>query len=84
VDSAFDQAEFPERLDEQLQRRADALLRAGGGWLSRQAIHLLGEHCRRGWEHAEQWLDGLAAVDEGRAGDNVLDLTAARKRRQQP
>lgn len=83
VDSAFDQAEFPERLDEQLQRRADALLRAGDGWLSRQAIHLLGEHCRRGWEHAEQWLDGLAAVEQGRAGDNVLDFSKARERRRE-
>jgi hypothetical protein len=73
VDVAFDQTAFPERLDEQLQHRARALLRAGGGWLSGEAIRLLGEHCGRGWDQVEQWLD-----------DNVVDLATARKRRQRP
>lgn len=83
VDTAFEQTEFPERLDDQLQHRARALLRSGGGWLSGQALHLLAEHCRRGWEHAERWLDGLTAVEQGHAGNNVLDFSKARDRRRE-
>lgn len=80
VDAAFDVIEFPERLDEHVARRARALLQPKG-WLSAATLEQLGQHGARGWDHAEQWLDGLAAVAEGRAGDNVVDLSTARVHR---
>ncbi len=81
VDAAFDAAEFPERLDDPVvTRRARALLQPKG-WLSAATMQQLAQHCARGWSHAEQWLDDLAAVAEGRAGDNVVDLSTARVRR---
>lgn len=82
VDRAFNETEFPEQLDEQVLRQARSLLRQGEGWLSGPTIRLLGEQCARGWEQAEQWLDGMAAQGEGRADDNVIDLAAARERHQ--
>jgi hypothetical protein len=80
VDSAFDAVDFPERLDEPVLRRARALLQLQG-WLSMTVLQQLAAHCAPGWEHAEQWLDELAEIAEGRAGGNVVDLAAARDRR---
>jgi hypothetical protein len=81
VDLAFDAIDHPERLDQPVQRRAQALLRLGEGWLSGAVIALFGRHCAAGWAHAERWLDGLVDVEDGRAGGAVIDLSAARTRR---
>ncbi|PXY16622.1 hypothetical protein [Prauserella muralis] len=73
--------DFPERLDETVQRRARALLNLGHGNLSLAVIQELGQHCWRGWDHVTTWLDELAAVADENAGDNVIDLTSRRRSR---
>ncbi|ASR39932.1 hypothetical protein BAY61_32125 (plasmid) [Prauserella marina] len=75
-ETAVDETDFPERLDEAVQRRARALLSLDRGGVSPAALAQLGDRVRRGgWEQAMDWLDQLAAVAEGTAGDNIIPVT---------